>query len=110
MENGGTLSVIASGDATSPEGERFWQCGQLALFAKGSPFGRAGEQSEMTERARMLTERVSLPPLDLGAEPGQGSGERFFAGREREGYRTLEGSLYYTRPAACGRAMEKKGT
>ena len=43
-------------DATSPIEGRPWHPGKPRLFARGSPFGGAGERSE-TERARTLTEK-----------------------------------------------------
>ena len=67
---GSTLSVIASGDATSPEGRGSGEDGRyrphqltgikqkLHALAKGSPLGRAGERSE-PERVR-----TPLSPYD----------------------------------------------
>ena len=50
------LSVFAAQIHLSQR-ERLWQYGKVLGFAKGSPFGRAVEQSE-TERARTLTEKL----------------------------------------------------
>ena len=78
-----TLSVIASGDATSPEGEGLGKEGKfrphsltagrslplsckLYAFAKGSPLGRAGERSEpervRTESNPLRQRLLALPP------------------------------------------------
>ncbi len=79
---GYTLSVIASGDATSPEGRGSGENGRscphqltgikqkLYALAKGSPLGRAGERSE-PERVRAdsdpLRQRLlALPPPPRG--------------------------------------------
>lgn len=53
------LALSVTFGATSPKGGGLGKEMKFAWTAKGSPLGRAVEQSE-TERARTLTDRIKL--------------------------------------------------